>query len=155
MTLWIDWRVDPPEGVDDALVARCVDAALTEGGRAGTPLSVVFVDDDTLARLHGETLGDPSPTDVMSFDLSDEFEPTHPPSPQGEVVVSVDRARDVASRRSVSPARETCLYVVHGVLHLCGHDDHDDADRARMRRAEAVVMRSLGFDDDPSPHDAD
>ena len=57
--------------------------------------------------------------------------------------------------RGASAARETALYLVHGALHLLGHDDHDDADRERMRGAESAVLDRLGYARDPLPHDLD
>lgn len=159
MTATIHWEVDRPDELDDALLARAVDAALHQGGRADARIAVVVVDEPTLTRMHGELFDDPTPTDVISVDMGadsdgvvadDAFDDV-----AGELYVSLDRARDVARRRGVSLARETSLYVVHGVLHLCGHDDHDDDERAAMRLAEARVLRALGFEDDPLPHDED
>jgi len=126
--------------VTDARVRSAVRAALEHGGREGIELAVVFVSDPELAELHGRTLGDTSPTDVIAFDLGEEGG-----GPAGEVYVSVDRARDVAARRGLDPARELLLYVVHGTLHLCGHDDTEPAARTRMRRAERAVLASLGL----------
>jgi probable rRNA maturation factor len=148
LSVSVVWTV-PPDGLDDAGVRRAVEAALAHGGRPGLELSVVLVDDATLAELHERFLGDPAPTDVLAFDLGDDG------GPAGEVVVSVDRARDLAAERGVGLDRELALYLVHGALHLCGHDDHDEAERAAMRRAEAAVLAGLGFPDDPAPHDAD
>ena len=84
---------------------------------------------------------------MIAFDLGEEGG-----GPEGEVYVSVERAREVAARRGVEPARELALYLVHGVLHLCGYDDHDEEQSARMRAAETAVLRSLGFTDDDAPH---
>ncbi|MEO2163828.1 MAG: rRNA maturation RNase YbeY [bacterium] len=64
--------------------------------------------------------------------------------------MSVDRAREVSSTRGTSLRRELALYVVHGVLHLCGFDDHKDRDRTEMRVAECAVLESLGYADEPS-----
>jgi len=158
MTASVHWEVDRPEGLDDELVERAVDAALEHGGRSGVRIGVVLVDEPTLTRMHVELFDDPTPTDVISIDLGDDGvvdEHAGADTLDGELYVSLDRAREVAARRGVSLARETSLYVVHGVLHLCGHDDHDDDERAAMRVAEARVMRSLGFADDPSPHEED
>jgi probable rRNA maturation factor len=99
----------------------------------------VFVSDAELARLHAEHLDDPSPTDVMAFDLGEEGG-----GPAGEVYVSVERARAVARERELAPEAELLLYVVHGCLHLCGHDDHEPRARARMRAAERAVLTRLG-----------
>jgi probable rRNA maturation factor len=74
---------------------------------------------------------------VISFDLGDE------PGPAGELYVSLECALRVAQARGLDQAGEVLLYVVHGALHLCGFDDHDPRDRARMRKAEARVLARL------------
>lgn len=144
----VAWEVSE-RPLEDHEVRKVVDAALAHGGRRGARLSVAFVDDPTLAQLHEQTLGDPSVTDVMSFELGEEGG-----GPCGEVIVSVDRAHAVATQRGVPIARELALYVVHGTLHLCGYDDHGEADRARMRAAESEILRGLGFPPDDAPHDS-
>lgn len=147
MSHTISWEVDAP-GVDDAEVQRTLEAALAHGGRPGIHLSVVFVSDAVLARLHAEVLGDPSETDVISFDLGEEDG-----GPAGELYVSVDCARTQAAQRGVTLARELALYLVHGTLHLCGYDDHEPEDRERMREAERSVLAGLGHAPDDTPHD--
>lgn len=130
-----------------AEIRRTARAALREGRRPALRLSIALVTDRAIARLHGEWLADPTPTDVLSFDLGDDL------SEAGEVVASHDCARRVARERGVDAGRELALYVVHGVLHLCGHDDHAPRERARMRAAERRVLSALGWPDDPGPHD--
>lgn len=146
MTVTVTWEV-PPEGLTDDAARAAVEAALVHGERPGIELSLVFVSDTALAELHADFLDDPSVTDVMAFDLGEG------PGPLGEVVVSVDRAREVAARRGVTLARELALYAVHGTLHLCGYDDHEDRDRDAMRAAERTVLAQLGYGDDTAPHD--
>ncbi len=97
--------------------------------------------------MHAEWLDDASPTDVLSFDLSDEI------SEAGEIVVSHTCARRTARARRVDPRRELALYIVHGILHLCGHDDHAQRARAAMRAAERRVLATLGWPPDLAPHD--
>jgi probable rRNA maturation factor len=130
----LDWQVRPRLATDAQLVAAA-EAALAYGGRPGIEIGVVLVSDAALAALHERWMGDPSPTDVLSFDLGDEQE-----GPAGEVYVSVDCARRAAARRGLDPVRELCLYVVHGVLHLCGYDDREPEERRRMRAAERQVL---------------
>lgn len=143
----VDWQVEPAL-LDDAAVAAVVRAALAHGGRAGLRVGVVLTDDPTLALLHEQWLDDPSPTDVIAFDLSD-GDPDED-GPQGEVYVSVECARRVAGQLGGDPARELALYLVHGTLHLCGHDDHEERERARMRAAEAAVLAELGYPAGPA-----
>jgi probable rRNA maturation factor len=96
-------------------------------------ISVVFLTDPELARLHGEFLADPSPTDVITF-------PGPAPFAAGEICVSVDAARRRAGRDF---AAELTLYLAHGWLHLAGHDDRRPDRKRRMRRAEARALRAL------------
>ena len=58
----------------------------------------------------------------------------------------------VAEERGVRWQRELVLYVVHGVLHLCGFDDHSDEDSHAMRVAERAVMDALDYEVDDAPH---
>jgi probable rRNA maturation factor len=132
----------------DVEVRAAARAARNYGRRRDLGLSIVFVSDASLARLHARHLGDKSRTDVITFDLSDDLD-----GAAGEIYVSAQRARSVARARGVPARRELALYVVHGVLHLCGYDDRSRADRARMRDAEARVLRGLGWSDDTLPHD--
>jgi probable rRNA maturation factor len=129
-----------PRGLGLARIRRAAELALEHGGRAGESLSIVFVDDAELAAMHAEWLDDPTRTDVITFDLGE----NSGDGPSGELYVSTERARDVARRRGLDVVREHLLYVVHGALHLCGYDDHEPRERARMRRAERVVLARLG-----------
>ena len=140
LALEVHWTVRGRRLLERAQCARLVRAALLHGGRSGGSLSLVFVSDAELARLHAEHLGDPRPTDVMTFDLGERGGEL-----EGELYISVERARAVAARRGLRPARELALYVVHGCLHLLGFDDHAPADRRRMRAAERAVLAPLGF----------
>lgn len=81
-------------------------------------VEVSLVDDETLARLHGEFLDDPSPTDVITF-------------PHGEILVSVEMAAVRADEFGKSELGETFLYVIHGLLHLAGFDDHEAEERRK------------------------
>jgi probable rRNA maturation factor len=140
----VAWLPAGPRLLSDEELRRVARAALAHGGRPGLALSLVFVDDPTLARMHAAHLDDPAATDVMAFDLGEAGG-----GAAGELYVSVDRARAEARRRSLPPDRELALYVVHGCLHLCGLDDHRPRDRARMRTAERRVLGALGLELDP------
>jgi probable rRNA maturation factor len=101
-------------------------------------LSFALLTDLRIAEVHERYAGIPGPTDVLSFPLDDG------PVFRGEVLLSADTARREAAARGHPPYDEVLLYAVHGVLHLLGHDDHDPADRRRMRRAERRALALLG-----------
>ena len=100
-------------------------------------LSLVFLTDEALARLHGEFLDDPSSTDVITFEGDANL------GTAGEICVSVDTAASYAKSRGGDFSRELTLYLVHGWLHLAGYDDLQPAKKRVMRRAEARAMRLL------------
>ena len=75
----------------------------------------------------------PGTTDVLSFDYGDG---------EGELIISVDQAQAQANRYHTTTARELALYVVHGILHLCGYNDGTPAERRQMRAAERRLLAS-------------
>jgi len=103
-------------------------------------LSLVVVDDAAMTTLHHEHLGLDSTTDVLTFDLRDD--PAEPI--EGEIVVCLDEARRQAQARGHAARLEVLLYAVHGLLHLLGEDDHDDAGYQRMHTREDELLESLG-----------
>ncbi len=125
----------------EAIVAavKATMAGAEHRGRLGT-LSIALMDDATLAMLHGRYLNDPSPTDVITFDLRDDPDD---PAVDGEILISVERARAEAARRRLPVQQELLRYVIHGTLHLLGLDDATPAGRQRMRRAEDRILKTL------------
>ena len=120
-------------------------ALLDEGARGGKfsggcpagGLSLAFLTDAALAKLHAEFLGDASTTDVITFEGAGEN------GLAGEICVSVDTALAYARGHGRVFAEELLLYVVHGWLHLAGYDDLQPAKKRRMRAAERRAMGIL------------
>lgn len=110
-------------------------AAKFRGGCPPGELSIVFLTDAALARMHGEFLDDPTVTDVITFEGNPAL------GVAGEICVSADASTRQRGRREF--AAELTLYVVHGWLHLAGYDDLAPAKKRIMRRAEARAMRLL------------
>jgi probable rRNA maturation factor len=132
----------PGLGLDRKALAaalRLLDANAADfrGGCPGGELSVAFLTEPALARLHGRFLGDPSATDVITFAGDG------PGGTAGEICVSVDAAARHAGLARPRLSAEITLYVVHGWLHLAGYGDKAPAARRSMRRAEARAMRLL------------
>ncbi len=103
-------------------------------------LEVALVDDATIARLNRRHLGHRGATDVLTFPAA----PAPGDRVMGEVVISVERAREQARRAGWPVRREVALLVVHGVLHLRGYDDLTRAGAARMRARERTILTRIG-----------
>jgi probable rRNA maturation factor len=94
-----------------------------------------------MAALHQRFLGRRKVTDVLAFP----YEATSA-LVSGEIVVNAELAVREAARRPHSAQDEVLLYVVHGLLHLLGYDDHKAADRRRMREREQAVLKAAGYE---------
>lgn len=120
---------------------RLVRRVLAAEGVARAEISLTLVDDRRIGRLHAEWFDDPSPTDVITFPLSEPADD----SLAGDIVVSAETARRRAREFGWAARQELAYYVVHGLLHLTGHDDTSPARRRVMRARERGVMRGLGL----------
>jgi probable rRNA maturation factor len=125
-----------------ATVAR---RAVARQGFESAEICVLVLDDRGIARLHEQWLDISGPTDVITFDMSDD---ARPGTLHGDIAVSAETARRTARELGWQPRHELAYYVVHGILHLAGYDDHDPADRRAMRARERVLMRAAGL---PTP----
>ncbi len=109
----------------------------TASGPPPGELSVAFLTEAALAALHGRFLGDRSATDVITFAGDAAL------GQAGEICVSAAAARAFAEKRGGDFSAELTLYLVHGWLHLAGHDDLAPVRKRRMRAAEARAMALL------------
>jgi len=108
---------------------------LRELGRPRAELSIALVDDASIAELNARYRGVPGATDVLSFSLLDGAHAEHRGELLGDVVVSLDTAAVQARRARRSLDDEVLRLLIHGTLHLLGHD-HERRDEARRMRAE-------------------
>lgn len=127
--------------LDHDRLRALVESVLRGEGVSTASISLALVDDPTIHRINREHLDHDCPTDVISFVLSDEDEP----SLSGELIVSTDTAARVAAEIGAPAWNEVALYVVHGLLHLCGHDDLDEEAAALMRDREDAAMARAGL----------
>ena len=121
-------------------------AALTTLAHQSTDgdLTIVLTDDAQLHQLNRDYLGVDAPTDVLSFPAS-ETDPETGVSYLGDVIVSIPRAEAQSQSAGHPLEAELQLLVVHGVLHLLGHDHAEPEDKARMWSAQAQVLERLGL----------
>jgi probable rRNA maturation factor len=129
-----------------ALAERVLEA---EGVVGEAELSLHFVDRAAMAELNREHLGGEGPTDVLSFPIdgeraSDALGRTGgPPLLLGDVVICPDVASANAPEHAGTDEDELALLVVHGILHLLGHDHAADDERAAMQALERDLLGRL------------
>ncbi len=119
--------------VDARLLRRQAESLLASAGRGGSVLSILLTDDRRITPLHERWMGEPGPTDVLSF-------PMEEPGILGDIVISAETA---ARRRPKDPAGEILRYLVHGFLHLTGHDHRGRKERLRMNHEALRLQRKV------------
>ncbi len=105
--------------------------------------SVVIDSDEKLHQLNHDFLGIDAPTDVLSFP-SNEFDPDEQAQYIGDVIISYPRAEIQAQAAGHPVINELQLLVVHGTLHLLGHDHAEPEEKAVMWAAQAEILTGLG-----------
>jgi probable rRNA maturation factor len=115
---------------------QAADLALAHAVGADSPLSllatleVALVDDATSERVHRDFMNLEGPTDVITFH-------------HGEIVIGTEVAHRQAAEYNEPLAREILRYLVHGLLHLAGHEDTDPLDRSTMETAQESIVTQL------------
>ena len=134
------------------LVRRSVIAALEyEGFYNDAEVSVTFTDNEGIRRINSEFRGIDKPTDVLSFPLTDFEGGDEPPTDEplislGDIVISLERAREQAEEFGHSFERECAFLCVHSMLHLLGYDHvNSDEEDAEMRRRQSEILESMGL----------
>lgn len=126
-----------------AQLERCTATLLRETGvHQGMFAGVKLCHREEMAQLHGQYMNDPTPTDVLSFESCDEDQ-----SYLGDVIACVDVAAEHAARLGHSVVAECQFYVLHGLLHLLGLDDHQPRQRRHMLKLqkEALLQQGIVF----------
>jgi probable rRNA maturation factor len=128
--------------VSGARLARLAERALRLERLAGSQLGVLLVGDRRIRALNLRWRGLDRPTDVLAFSQREGSGGDLHPEVLGDVVISVETAARQAAEAGHSLAAELDLLLVHGVLHLAGHEHEGDGVRARaMRRRERTLLR--------------
>ena len=130
----------PIDELDSARIEAIIAGALAAEGADGEwSVAVVLVDDAEIQRLHREFMAIDEPTDILTFPYDPEFSGAI----GGDLVISVDTAREQGADHNNTVAQELEFLVVHGVLHLLGWDDTDPGDRAKMLARQTEILNGI------------
>jgi probable rRNA maturation factor len=128
--------------VNARLLKQIVRALLAELDVPEAELGIHLVAAPEMARLNETFLHHAGSTDVITFDHSSPVT-RHPSLIHGEIFICLDDAVAQARQFKTTWQAEVARYLVHGVLHLLGHDDLKPAARRRMKREENRLLRCL------------
>ena len=139
----------PPEGVRGARVdlprlRRRARRLLSALGYAGAELSVALIDDAEMKALNHAWRGRNRATDVLSFSLLEGEAAEHRGDLLGDVVISVETAAEQAAVRHSALDDEILRLLIHGLLHVVGHDHETDSDARLMEQEHRRLRRLLG-----------
>ena len=92
-------------------------------------VEITLLGEAAIAKVHGKFLGDPAPTDVITFD-------------HGEILIGVPVAAANAKNFRLSVDHEVALCAIHGLLHLLGYDDLTEKQRKNMHRRQDEILEA-------------
>lgn len=132
-------RVESAKAVTPDEVERAVRIVAGRSGVGRGEISITFLDAVTMADLNATHLRRSGPTDVISFNLGDSE------NPLGDVYVCPEVASESAQEYGIELREELLRLVVHGTLHLLGHDHPEGPDResSEMYRLQEALLRRV------------
>jgi probable rRNA maturation factor len=139
----------------EKLARRAADAALAEAYDGSQPasLAILFTGDAAIAEINRQWRGQAKPTNVLSFPAPAGLPvPDGEPRPLGDIVLAFGTvAREAEEQGKPLPHHATHL-IVHGVLHLLGHDHESKAQAKDMEALECTILKQLGIADPYERH---
>src|SRR6266705_1335349 len=129
--------------IDRGRMREIVRTVLEGESVADAEISLAFVDNATIHQLNQRYLQHDEPTDVLSFPLSE----PNAKRLAGELVIGAEVARAQAESRGHDVQAELALYVIHGLLHLCGYDADIPQHRAALRARDGHYLELVAMRD--------
>lgn len=163
VSLQLAWNNEQDEfNIDESLIAL-LEAALQKAGEAEGihegEVALTFVNNETIHELNKEYRGIDRPTDVLSFAMNESVDEEPEilyeleegqslndiPDVLGDIIISVERAKEQSEEYGHSLEREIGFLFVHGFLHLLGYDHQDEASEAEMMGKQEAVLSQVGL----------
>lgn len=136
------------------LASRAFAAAIAESAHphiadADTEVSLSLTDDEAVRALNAEWRGKDKPTNVLSFPMLEDFDlPTNgPPAMLGDIAMAYETCAREAGEKAITLENHAGHLMVHGMLHLLGHDHQDDDAAEDMEARETRALARIGIAD--------
>ena len=151
VTIEYECETDFDLGLDCPALAKIVAEKVLDMEKCpwDAQVNLVLTDNEEIKRVNTEFRGIERATDVLSFPMGEngvyDTNPETGAQILGDVVISMEKARDQAELFGHSLQREVGYLTAHSVLHLLGYDHMEKLERVRMREKEELVMEQLGL----------
>ncbi|MCD8082677.1 MAG: rRNA maturation RNase YbeY [Clostridiales bacterium] len=163
MTIHTEYETDTAIDIDyEKIIGDIIPAALDyEACPYEAEVNVILTDDDSIREINREQRGIDAPTDVLSFPMldferesdfshvedhvADCFNPETGELLLGDIVISVDKVIEQAEKYGHSREREFAFLLAHSMLHLCGYDHMEEAERERMEAKQREILDGEGY----------
>ena len=122
---------------DKLLLKKWIKEVVSSYGNRVGDINIILCDDPSILEINNQFLGHDYYTDIITFDYTEEN------VINGELYISIDTVRSNAHEYGQSFPDELHRVIIHGILHLCGLDDHCDEDIKEMREAENLSLEKL------------
>ena len=132
----IEVRFDGTTNISQAWVKKVVSTVLRSEKVGSHSVSVLLTDNKKIRAINKKYLGHDYATDVISFGLDEK-------NFLGDVVVSVEMARQKARELGIPFKEELARYLVHGVLHLIGYRDKTRRDYSKMHKKQEHILKKI------------
>jgi probable rRNA maturation factor len=126
-------------------------AAISEKIESGSELSVSFITNEEIQLINRDYRGKDTPTDVISFAMEElgegemDIHIEGAPRMLGDILISVERAKEQASDYGHSVERELGFLAIHGFLHLLGYDHMEEDEEKEMNNKQEEILQSFGL----------
>ncbi len=157
MELDVEVEIGWPEDADwNALAAQAGWAAAQVAPELANPrlcVSLLFTDDEAVRSLNREWRGKDKPTNVLSFPMLERADllalaPDGPPELLGDIALAFETCAREAAEKGVPLADHAAHLIVHGLLHLAGHDhETGEMQAAKMEALEIKALAIMGIAD--------
>lgn len=163
MTINIEYETDKELSIPyEEIINTIIPAALDyEECPYEAEVNVILTDNDAIQEINREHRQIDAPTDVLSFPMvdfeeesnfdhvedyvEDYFNPETGELMLGDIVISVEKVIEQAGKYGHSQERELAFLVAHSMLHLCGYDHMDDAEREIMEGKQREILEQEGY----------
>jgi len=132
--------IEPDPGADVSLFKDISEQVFKEEKREVDAINVIFMSRSDLRTLKNEYFGIDAYTDVITFNLNEMDEPI-----EGEIYLSFEQIQDNARQFKTDVQEELHRVLIHGCLHLCGHEDETPEETTQMTALENLHLNKISM----------